>query len=185
MTRHPRSLQCLDTSLLHSGQTVHWQPSLLIHQENSSRTSEHTDVLHESIFVLNGIYARPIEACVILLPVFEFLHSSPVFRKSFLDSLVVVEDKTPQRTPPFPYTILTLSSYLLTHATSLSSPRAIAYANLSLSILLVMVEHVEIVRTLCQSSPTDIRLCRQVCRCGSQNVLCTDARTSEATHVAA
>lgn len=106
---------------------------------------------------------RPIEACVILLPAFEFLHASTTFRKSFLETLAIADEKPPHRITPFPHTILTLSSYLLTHATSLSSPRAIAYANLALNVILVMVEHSEIIYTLCQPSSMDIRLCRQVC----------------------
>ncbi|KAH9081708.1 hypothetical protein EDB83DRAFT_2334344 [Lactarius deliciosus] len=71
---------------------------------------------------------QPIEACIILLPIFE-----------------------PSR-PPLPHTIVSLSSYLLTHATSTSS-RAIAYANVALNILLAMVETKEVIRVFCEPSP--------------------------------
>ena len=64
--------------------------------------------------------------------------------------------------PPLPHTIVSLSSYLLTHATSTSS-RAIAYANIALNILLALVETKEIIRVFCEPSPHLVRLCRQVC----------------------
>ncbi|THH13581.1 hypothetical protein EW146_g6658 [Bondarzewia mesenterica] len=103
---------------------------------------------------------QPIEACLILLPVFEFLHSNQIFLNVLSESVSTdVDGKT--SSPPLPLTLISLSSYLMTHATSLSSPRAIAYANLSLNILLAFVEKDQIMRVVCQPSQTDIRLCRQ------------------------
>ncbi|OBZ78701.1 putative glycine dehydrogenase (decarboxylating), mitochondrial [Grifola frondosa] len=100
---------------------------------------------------------QPIEACVILLPLFEFIHGSSTFQKVLVQSIDSETEKKATSLSPLPYTLLTLSSYLLTHASSSSSPRAIAYANLSLNILLVMVESNEIMRVLCQSGQSDIR----------------------------
>ncbi len=109
---------------------------------------------------------RPIEACVILLPLFEFLHGSPTFRKVFASTLHVQEDstkKTATRITPLPLTLISLSSYLLSHASSTSSPRAIAYANLVLNMLLVLVENDDTMTALHPDNKEDIRLCRQVC----------------------
>ncbi|ETW87018.1 hypothetical protein HETIRDRAFT_166541 [Heterobasidion irregulare TC 32-1] len=106
---------------------------------------------------------QPIEACLVLLPVFEFLHSNRTFLDVLLEPMLTDTDNKPAPTSssPLPYNLITLSSYLTAHATSLSSPRAIAYANLALSILLTFVEKEEIMRLFSQPSLTDIRLCRQ------------------------
>lgn len=102
---------------------------------------------------------QPIEACIILLPIFEF-----VLRNRTLSSILVegVKDAAGDKTsrPPLPHTIVSLSSYLLTHATSTSS-RAIAYANIALNILLAMVETKEVIRVFCEPSLHPVRLCRQ------------------------
>jgi len=109
---------------------------------------------------------RPIEACVILLPMFEFLHRNSTFRSILADS--VSEAPTTKTAmgasslSPLPYTLITLSSYVLAHATSLASTRAIAYANLALHILLVFVETDELSSVLCLPSSHTIWLCRQV-----------------------
>lgn len=107
---------------------------------------------------------RPIEACVILLPVFEFISANPTFRVILMESLASgpEEKGTANQVSPLPYTLMTLFSYLLPHASSTHSSRSIAYANLSLNILLVMSESNEIVHGLCHASQADIRLCRQV-----------------------
>jgi hypothetical protein len=107
---------------------------------------------------------RPIEAVVVLLPIFEFLHLNRTFPLVLLESIAAVSDQmTPtSRLSPPPFTLLTLSSYLLTHASSTSSPRATAYANLSLNILLTFVESDDIMTVFCQSTRETIRLCRQV-----------------------
>ena len=67
------------------------------------------------------------------------------------------------RIPPLSYTVLSLSSYLLTHGTSSASPRAIAYANLAMNALLVMSENPRVMDMLCGQAVQPIRLCRQVC----------------------
>ncbi|RDX51061.1 DUF1741-domain-containing protein [Lentinus brumalis] len=106
---------------------------------------------------------QPIEACVILLPLYEFLHGSALFRRVFAATLATAEEekKTASRITPLPLTLLSLSSYLLSHASSSSSPRAIAYANLAMSTLLVMAESDEIMSSLRADSKEDVRLCRQ------------------------
>lgn len=104
---------------------------------------------------------RPIEATVVLLPIFEFLHLNPIFPLVLLESISDPMNPSSQLSPP-PFTFLTASSYLLTHASSTSSPRAIAYANLSLNILLTLVESDDIMNSFCKSVPNTIRLCRQV-----------------------
>lgn len=106
---------------------------------------------------------RPIEACVILLPLFEFLQGSATFRQIFVSTLAPEEEKkTATKIAPLPLTVLSLSSYLVSHASSSSSPRAIAYANLALNILLVISENDDILAALWKDSPEDVRLCRQV-----------------------
>lgn len=116
---------------------------------------------------------------MILLPLFEFLSGSSLFRRVFASTLVAEEEdkekKTATRLAPLPLTILSLSSYLLSHASSSSSARAIAYANLALSILLVMVESDEIMAALREPSKEDVRLCRQVCSDGEVRCLCAKA----------
>ncbi|KAJ6604834.1 hypothetical protein DFH09DRAFT_1123914 [Mycena vulgaris] len=102
--------------------------------------------------------SQPIEACVVILPVFEFLRTNPTF------PLVLIspseETKSSAISSP-PYTILSLSSYLLTHASSTSSPRAIVYANLCLNTLLTLVQNDGVLIAFSQPSDERIRLCRQ------------------------
>ena len=106
---------------------------------------------------------RPIEACVILLPIFEFLHANERFHAILLEPLTAeMEPPSPARISPLPYTLLTLASYLLTHASSVHAPRAIGYAHLSLNILLVMAESRVIMQAFCNRGDADVRLCRQV-----------------------
>jgi len=114
--------------------------------------------------IFNEAVNRPIEAIVVLLPMFEFLHLNQTFPLVLLEFTSTVSDQTSSsnRLSPPPFTFLTLSSYLLTHASSAASPRAIAYANLSLNILLTFVENEDVMSVFCQSTQDSIRLCRQV-----------------------
>lgn len=107
---------------------------------------------------------RPIEACVVLLSIYEFMHTNTSFTRVLSDSLKQEPSNTnkTRKLEPVPCTLISLSSYLVTHATSLSSARAIAYANLSLNILFTMVEADELIFMLCQTAIVPIRLCRQV-----------------------
>ncbi|KAJ7446477.1 hypothetical protein B0H11DRAFT_1745875 [Mycena galericulata] len=101
----------------------------------------------------------PIEACVVLLPVFEFLRANPTFPLVLISP--VDEDAKSSAISSPPYTILSLSSYLLTHASSTSSPRAIVYANLCLNTLLTLVQNDGVLISFSQPSDEPIRLCRQ------------------------
>uniref|UniRef100_A0A0W0FAR2 Putative conserved protein UP6 n=1 Tax=Moniliophthora roreri TaxID=221103 RepID=A0A0W0FAR2_MONRR len=100
---------------------------------------------------------QPIEACAILSPIYEFLRSNASFNMVFLETIVDEDTKS----TPIPFTVLTLSSYLLTHATTTSSPRSLAYANLSLNCLLAFVENERVLEGLCKPNKRAIRLCRQ------------------------
>lgn len=129
---------------------------------------------------------RPIEACVILLPLFEFLHGSPTFCRVFASTLYAQysEKKTATRITPLPLTLISTSSYLFSHASSTSSPRAIAYASLALCILLVLVENDDTIAALRQDNNEDVRLCRQVCTVDSwrSRSIQVDLRSSRGNH---
>ncbi|KAF8591954.1 hypothetical protein K439DRAFT_1401390 [Ramaria rubella] len=110
---------------------------------------------------------QPIEAAVVLLPVYDLLHYNQVFRNIFKVSLVPPSTDSQVMTQfntSLPHAVLSLSSYILTHASSTSSPRTLAYSHLTLTLLLVWVEDGDIISALCQlpqpGSPA-IRLCRQ------------------------
>lgn len=96
------------------------------------------------------------------MPIFEFLHSNERFHTILLEPLTTKTELSPTHISPLPYSLLTLASYLLTHATSVHAPRAIGYAHLSLNILLVMAESKVIMEAFCNRGDADIRLCRQV-----------------------
>jgi hypothetical protein len=107
---------------------------------------------------------QPIEATVSLLPVFEFLFFNPLFPRVLVDMIQKPSDsKQSALVPPLAYNILSLSSYVLTHASSSASPRTLAYANLAMNTLLVMSENAYIMSVFCKptSSKEAIRLCRQ------------------------
>ncbi|KAJ7925957.1 hypothetical protein B0H13DRAFT_1974036 [Mycena leptocephala] len=80
--------------------------------------------------------SQPIEACVVILPVFEFLRTNLTF-----PLVLISPSDEDSKSSAISSTILSLSSYLLTHASSTSSPRAIVYANLCLNTLLTLVQN--------------------------------------------
>ncbi|KAI0275011.1 hypothetical protein BC834DRAFT_850678 [Gloeopeniophorella convolvens] len=103
---------------------------------------------------------QPIEACLVLLPILELALQNRAFLSFIAQSIKDGSgDASSQR--PLSHTIISLSSYLVTHATSTSSPRAMGYTNVSLHILLSFVETDEVIRAFCEPSPQPIRLCRQ------------------------
>jgi hypothetical protein len=59
-------------------------------------------------------------------------------------------------------TILTLFSYVFTHASASGSPRALSYAHLSLQILLLFVESPILMERLTEPGTEKILICRQV-----------------------
>ena len=104
---------------------------------------------------------------MMLLPIYDLLYYNSVFRDIFRRSLTPLVDSsaTVQSKTPLPHALLSLTSYILAHASSTSSPRALAYAHLALTTLLVVVEDDVIVGALCRSLQPEypeIRLCRQV-----------------------
>ncbi|KAI0257195.1 hypothetical protein BJV78DRAFT_1160862 [Lactifluus subvellereus] len=103
---------------------------------------------------------QPIEACIILLPILEFVLRNRTFSSILIERINDIQSDENLR-PSLPHTIISLSSYLLTHATSTSSFRAIGYANVALHILLAFVESDEVIRAFCEPSPQPVRLCRQ------------------------
>ncbi|KAG7452321.1 DUF1741-domain-containing protein [Guyanagaster necrorhizus] len=99
---------------------------------------------------------QPMEATIILLPLYEFLRGNVLFSSVFLTS------NEPDRTVSSPSsTLLALSSYLLTHATSTSQPRSVAYANLCINCLLALVETDAVLVAFSKPNDQRIRLCRQ------------------------
>ena len=112
-------------------------------------------------------FCRPIEACVVLLPVYEFARTNTTFASIAVETL---NDNKEARLAPFPLTVLTLSSYLLSHATSTSSARSLAYANLTLNCLLAFLENDEVMEAFCQPTKYTVRLCRQVSSLGEATV---------------
>ncbi|KAJ6575294.1 hypothetical protein B0H19DRAFT_1128072 [Mycena capillaripes] len=102
---------------------------------------------------------QPIEACVVILPIFEFLRTNPAFPLVLISPSEEGTKSSAISSPPA--SILSLSSYLLTHASSTSSPRAIAYANLCLNTLLTLVQNDGVLISFSQPTDERIRLCRQ------------------------
>ena len=94
-----------------------------------------------------------------LLPVFEFLDSNPTFAEVLVKPFTQEDDSQDRF---LVLSLVTASSYILTHATSSASSRAVAYAHLSLNILLRLVQNPKISSAFCQPWPRPIRLCRQV-----------------------
>ncbi|KAG1864749.1 hypothetical protein DFJ58DRAFT_867178 [Suillus subalutaceus] len=91
---------------------------------------------------------QPIEATVSLLPVFEFLFFNPLFPQVLVDMIPKPSDsKKSALVPPLAYNIISLSSYVLTHASSSASPPHNAH------IMSVFCKPV--------SSKEAVRLCRQ------------------------
>ncbi|KAF7981095.1 hypothetical protein HWV62_34797 [Athelia sp. TMB] len=105
--------------------------------------------------------SQPIEAVVVILPIFELFRLNSTFLVMLALSINQDDDQTSKRLP-LPLTLISLASYLLTHASSVSSPRATAYANLALNILLSFAQNESIMGIFCQPFPGVIRLCRQL-----------------------
>lgn len=97
---------------------------------------------------------------MILLPVYEFLNSNPMYATILIEDMVSPLDST--QSPLF-CTVVSLTSYLCTHALSTASQRSIAYAGLSLNMILAMVENTMIMEFISQTNVPSIQLCRQVC----------------------
>ena len=96
---------------------------------------------------------------MVLLPVFEFLDNNQTFAEVLVKPFTPDDDSQDR---VLVLSLVTVSSYILTHATSSASPRAVAYAHLSLNILLRLVQNPKISSAFCQPRSRPIRLCRQV-----------------------
>lgn len=94
-----------------------------------------------------------------LLPVFEFLDNNQSFAEVLVKPFTQEDDL---QDDVLVLSLVTASSYILTHATSSASPRAVAYAHLSLNILLRLVQNPKVSSAFCQPWSRPIRLCRQV-----------------------
>jgi hypothetical protein len=105
---------------------------------------------------------------VVLLPVYEFLRANPLFTTVLLEDLASLEDA--DQTNPFPCTLITFSSYLCTHASTVYTARSIAYAKLALNTLLVLVENGVFMEFMTQTRFPSIHICRQVSRFGFLSV---------------
>lgn len=127
-----------------------------------------TECVSYYVLCLANIWVRPNEEAITLLPLYDLLHSNVIFRKMLLDSLSA-GSREPAARPLLPV-LLSLMSYLHTHASSCASPRGLAYADLSLNLASGMTEHDAIMKVMCDSANNSVRLCRQV-SCGS-NVSC-------------
>lgn len=107
--------------------------------------------------------SRPIEASVSLLPFYEFFQLNSTFRGLVLDGLS--SDGTPAevRRPdkPLLITVISFSSYLFSHASSTSTPRSLAYANLALRVFLLIAEEETFVVKLSTETGV-VRICQQV-----------------------
>ena len=114
---------------------------------------------------------RPIEASVVLLPMYEFLRANPLFTTVLLEDLVSPPADVGQSSP-LPCTLIRFTSYLCSHASSTSSPRSMGYANLSLNTLLSLVENGVVMEFMTQTSITAIPLCRQVGTINSKLLSC-------------
>lgn len=98
---------------------------------------------------------QPIAEAVALLPAYEFMAGSPGFIKVMIDSLDSAS-KT-----PWMASFLNLASWIFSNASTSSSARTHAYANLVLEMLLLVVENEYAASVLCSRSCRGIQLCQK------------------------
>lgn len=112
------------------------------------------------------VRVRPIEAAVALLPILEMVMANKIFASILSQEVSSISEKnnasSQQSSPAAFLTVISLSSYILAHASSAASPRALAYAGLSLKTLLSFLEASELTNALFNPCQYSIRLCRQV-----------------------
>ena len=152
------------------------------HRKRSLRASEcivlHARKRHRRLTWNSNV--RPSERAVILLPLHDFILLNTVFNAILLEPLISPsttshpdQSSTKQnsiRDAPAAHllhTFLSLSSYILTHASSVQSERAAAYAKLCLATLLHLVENDVAMSALVQPVSGSglegrVRICRQV-----------------------
>ncbi|XP_006454085.1 hypothetical protein AGABI2DRAFT_113843 [Agaricus bisporus var. bisporus H97] len=95
---------------------------------------------------------QPIEAAVALLPILEMVMANKIFASILSQEVSSISEKnnasSQQSSPAAFLTVISLSSYILAHASSAASPRALAYAGLSLKTLLSFLEASELTNGL-------------------------------------
>ena len=104
----------------------------------------------------------------------DFIRYNTVFTAVLLEPFISALQNVPESTSgigaglgaPLVHTLLTLASYLFTHASSTQSPRATAYASLCLTTLLHLAENNVAMSAFVQAPQVaasgGVRLCRQV-----------------------
>lgn len=116
--------------------------------------------------------SRPIAEAVALLPAYEFMAGSPGFIKVMIDSLDSAS-KT-----PWMASFLNLASWIFSNASTSSSARTHAYANLVLEMLLLVVENEYAASVLCSRSCRGIQLCQKVSPASLHFATASDVETS-------
>jgi hypothetical protein len=118
----------------------------------------------------NLMLNSPPREALCLLPLREFVQFNPSFlilsAQPFVYTIASATDAPGvKRSSTFtlPSTVLSLSSYILTHATSSAEPRAGAYAQVCLAIMLIWIRNPFVVKMMSmEKERTEARLCRQV-----------------------
>jgi hypothetical protein len=105
----------------------------------------------------------PPENAVLLLGAFEFLRSNSQFR-DLLRNDIAGNDTREYGPSSGVFAIITLTSYLVTHASSVSTSRSLAYANLGLHVIFTLIDHDEMLEQLCEPTGKGIHVCRQASR---------------------
>ncbi|PVG03294.1 hypothetical protein CPB86DRAFT_749524 [Serendipita vermifera] len=100
---------------------------------------------------------QPIEAAVVLLPLYELLQLNPVFPSVIAESL---SQEAPSKRPPMVFSFMSLASYLFSHASSVGTPRSLAYANLAMRVCLLVSKDESLVTKLARETGI-VRICRQ------------------------
>lgn len=100
---------------------------------------------------------QPIEAAVMLLPLYELFQLNQVFSSVVIESLSV---ETPSNRSPMIFSLLSLASYIFAHASSVGTPRSLAYANLTMRIYLSIAHEESMTAKLARESG-NVRICRQ------------------------
>lgn len=107
------------------------------------------------------------------MPVHDFIHFNTVFTAVLLEPFIAALQNssddahfTGGKGTPLVHTLLTLASYLFTHASSTHSPRATSYAGLCLTTLLRLAENDVVMSAFVQAPQAGtisgvVRLCRQ------------------------
>ncbi|TEB38887.1 hypothetical protein FA13DRAFT_1751440 [Coprinellus micaceus] len=100
---------------------------------------------------------QPIPQAVTVLPVYEFMAGNAIFRRTLLSDL----DSLSTCQSSWIGTFLTLTSWILTNASSSSSGRTLSYASLVLEMILVLMEDEHCMDILTSRIASNVQLCSQ------------------------